>query len=115
MRPEAALQRQIKRLLEKLGYRAVACSNGAVLAGNAKQRAIQMNTLKAMGLLPGFPDLIVYGHEGKIGHMEVKQEGEQLDPKQVECHAWMTEQGHLVAVVRSLEDVTDTLGDWGWE
>ena len=115
MRPEATLQRKIKRLLEKLGYRAVACSNGAVLAGNPKQRAIQMNTLKSLGLMPGFPDLIVYGPDGKIGHMEVKVEGEHADPRQVDVHTWMADWGHRVVVVRSLLDVTETLSEWGWE
>jgi hypothetical protein len=115
MRPEATLQRQIKRFIENCGYRAVACSNGAVLAGNAKQRAIQMNTLKSMGLLPGFPDLIVYGPEGRVAHLEVKIEGEKADPKQVACHEWMQDWGHKVAVVRSLEDVAETLEGWGWQ
>lgn len=115
MRPEATLQRTIKRFLETHGYRAVACSNGAVLAGGPKQRAIQMNTLKSMGLLPGFPDLIVYGPEGRIGHLEVKLEGEKADKRQVECHEWMNDWGHKVAVVRSLEDVAETLLGWGWQ
>ena len=114
MREETRLQREIRKYLALHGFRSVACSNGAVLAGNAKQRAIQMNTLKSAGLTPGYPDLIVYGPERRIGHIEVKIEGEQLEPKQVEVHGWLTEWGHDVATCRSLEDVKETLQQWGW-
>lgn len=33
--------------------------NGSVLAGNASKRAIQMNSLKATGLLLGVPDICI--------------------------------------------------------
>lgn len=36
-----------------------AIPNGAVLAGDAKHRAIQMSRLKATGLRPGVPDLML--------------------------------------------------------
>lgn len=86
MRSETRLQREIRKYLMLHGLRSVACSNGAVLAGGPKQRAIQMNTLKSAGLTPGYPDLTVYGPERRIGHIEVKLEGEELSPKQVEVH-----------------------------
>lgn len=114
MRPETLLQRRIKRLLEKLGYRVVHVPNGAVLAGNAKQRAIQMNSLKANGLTVGFPDLLVYGGDRKLGHIEVKLEGEAQSENQVKVQGWLEAWGHKYAVCRSLEDVPDTLEAWGW-
>lgn len=114
MRQETRLQREIRKLLALKGYRSVACSNGAVLAGDARSRAIQMNMLKSAGLTPGYPDLIVYGPDGRVGHIEVKLEGEQLEPKQVEVHGWLTAWGQKVAVCRSLEDVGETLAAWGW-
>jgi hypothetical protein len=114
MREETRLQREIRKLLALKGYRSVACSNGAVLAGDGRARAIQMNTLKSAGLTPGYPDQIVYGPHGKVGHLEVKLEGEQLTDKQVEVHAWLRAWGQKVAVCRSLEDVGETLAGWGW-
>ena len=114
MRQETRLQREIRKYLALHGFRSVACSNGAVLAGNAKQRAIQMNTLKSAGLTPGYPDLIVYGPEHRIGHIEVKLEGEALSDKQIAVHAWLREWGFKVATCRSLEDVKETLTEWGW-
>lgn len=114
MRAETKLQKDIRLVLAARGYHAVSCNNGAVLAGNPKQRAIQMNTLKAAGLHPGWPDLIVYGPGGKIAHIEVKLEGEKLEPKQVDVHSFLNDWGHKVAVCRSIADVEETLVRWNW-
>lgn len=88
--------------------------NGAVLGGDPKRRAIQMASLKRDGLTPGFPDLIVYGKGGKVGHIEVKVEGGKQSDSQVECERWLTEFGQPVAVCRSLADIDETLERWGW-
>ena len=114
MRPEAALQKQIKLHLEARGFRVVASANGAVLAGTPKQRAMQMNALKAVGLQVGFPDLTVYGGGKRLGHLEIKLPGEYQSPKQIDCERWLTEMGHQYAVCRSVEDVDAVLKSWGW-
>ena len=114
MRPETRLQRDIRHYLQLHGFRSVAVPNGAVLAGNAKQRAIQMASLKRDGLTPGFPDLVVFG-PGRIGFIEVKLEGEKLSEKQCEVRDWLVDWSKQDwAVCRSLEDVKETLGKWGW-
>lgn len=114
MRLETALQRQIKAELERRGFRVVASANGAVLAGTPKQRAMQMNSLKASGLCVGFPDLTVYGGGRRIGHIEVKLEGEKQSETQVQCQGWLEAMGHSYAVCRSLLDLDETLEKWGW-
>lgn len=113
-RPETRLQREIRKFLALHGFRSVAVPNGAVLSGNGKQRAIQMNSLKRDGLCVGFPDLLVYGEGRKIGHIEVKTKGGKQSDTQVECERWLKAMGHDYAVCRSLEDVRETLGEWGW-
>jgi len=113
VRAETALQRQIKLHLEAKGLRIVASANGAVLAGTPKQRAMQMNSLKASGLCVGFPDITVYGGGRRIGHIEVKLEGEPQGPKQIECQEWLEAMGHSYAVCRSIMDVDETLAKWG--
>lgn len=113
MRPETKLQIAIKGHLEGLGYRVVHVPNGSVLGGDRKRRAMQMNSLKRSGLVVGFPDLIVYG-PGKIGHIEIKQEGEYATESQLEVEDWLTGWGHLYAVCRSIDDVTETLRKWEW-
>ena len=114
MRPEAALQRALRHYLAIKGYRTVAVPNGAVLRGDGRDRAIQMAALKREGLTPGFPDLLVYGKGGRIGHIEVKCEGNYQTASQKECERWLGEYGLLVAVCRSIEDVDETLERWGW-
>jgi hypothetical protein len=100
--------------LRKMGLKAVHCPNGAVLAGGPRERAIQMNTLKASGLCVGFPDLIVFGKPGRVGFIEVKLEGEKQADSQVAVQSWLEEFGQFYAVCRSLADVDETLGKWGW-
>lgn len=114
MRPETRLQRDIRHYLALKGFRTVAVPNGATLRGDAKDRAIQMANLKRDGLTPGFPDLLVYGKDGKIGHIEVKIEGGRQTASQVECERWLTEFGQSVSVCRSLMDIDETLQRWGW-
>ena len=114
MRPETQLQRQIRKHLEARGLKVVHVPNGVTLAGNARQRAIQMNSLKADGLCVGFPDLVVYGGDRRIGHIEVKLEGEKQSDTQIQCEQWLTYMGHHYAVCRSLADVDETLTKWGW-
>ena len=114
LRPEDALQRLLRDYLAVKGYRTVAVPNGAVLRGDGRDRAIQMASLKRSGLCPGFPDLLVYGKGGRIGHIEVKTEGNYQTASQKECARWLTECGQLVAVCRSIVDVDETLAGWGW-
>jgi len=114
MRPETRLQRDILKYLAAKGFKAVAVPNGAILKGDSKERSIQMANLKRDGLLPGMPDLIVYGSRSRIGHIEVKCEGKYQQDTQRSVQRWMTDWGHLYAVCRSLADVDETLARWGW-
>ena len=113
MRPETALQRQLRTYLAAKGYRTVAVPNGATLRGDGIERAIQMASLKRDGLCVGFPDLIVFGR-GRVGFIEVKVEGGRLSKDQCACRDWLGGWGHLYAVCRSTLDVDETLADWGW-
>lgn len=113
MRPETSLQIDILAELRRYGVEPIAVPNGAVLAGNAKKRAIQMNSLKKQGLKVGFPDLVAMMPLGRVGFIEVKCEGEQLTEKQAEVHEWLIAIGHKVAVCRSVADVQETMTAWG--
>lgn len=114
MRPEAAIQRQLRHYLALKGYRSVAVPNGAVLRGDGQDRATQMAALKRDGLTPGFPDLLVFGKGGRIGFFEVKCEGKYQQPSQKECQRWLTEFGQRYAVIRSVEDIDETFVRWEW-
>lgn len=114
MKPESVIQRQIRSYLSARGIESVAVPNGAVLAGDARSRAIQMNALKRDGLKVGFPDLLAFCPKGRIGFIEVKVEGGKLSPAQEDCHEWLICLGHKVSICRSIADVEETLDAWGW-
>lgn len=113
MRPETALQIDILAELRRHGVEPVAVPNGAVLAGDARQRAIQMNSLKKQGLKVGFPDLVALMPFGRVGFIEVKCAGEQLTDKQAAVHDYLIALGHRVVVCRSVADVRETMAAWG--
>ena len=113
-RPETAIQRELRAHLDKLGIYSVHVPNGAVLGGNSKQRAIQMQALKKDGLRVGFPDLILYRHDGDIAHVEVKAGSGKQSDSQLECQEWLEQLGHKYAVCRSVEGLDAALKQWGW-
>ena len=111
---ERLVQRAIIKAIVKMGFRTAHVPNGAQLAGGPQSRARQMNALKGDGLLVGFPDLIIFGSGGRIGFLEVKNEGGKQSANQIKVQAWMDNDGHKYTVVRSVDDVAETLGEWGW-
>lgn len=69
---------------------------------------------KANGALPGFPDLVVLpGDSWGVLFFEVKAPGGSVQKNQREMHENMTRLGYRVAVVRSVQDVRDSLSKWG--
>ena len=111
---ERSIQRAIRHYLAARGYQSVHVPNGAVLQGDENARKRQMGILKGDGLMVGFPDLLVYGKGGRIGHIEVKGEGKKQQDSQKTVQAWLGDWGHNYAVCRSIEDATETLEKWGW-
>lgn len=114
MRPETVIQRAIRTQFKALGFETVHVPNGSVLAGDKVRRARQMNSLKSDGLMPGFPDLIAFAAKGRIAFIEVKQEGTYQSKTQKDCQAWLESLGHRYTVMRSSEDVKESLIAWGW-
>jgi hypothetical protein len=114
MRPESAIQREVRHALAKAGFASVHVPNGAVLAGDAQRRARQMNALKADGLYPGFPDLLVYAGNGRIGHIEIKTPTGPIQETQHRCRAWLESLGHKYAICRDKDEVCSILIEWGW-
>ena len=111
---ESILQRGLIRDLRAMGFVAVHVPNGTLLAGNPDQRARQGARLKADGMMPGFPDLLVYGSGARVGHIEVKAEGNYQQDTQKACQAMLQTMGHNYAVCRSAADLVETLQAWGW-
>lgn len=89
---ESEIQKQIIDTL-----RAAGCKVIRLNAGKAR-----MNVRLAE---PGTPDLLALGKNGNHLWIEVKDEKGKLRDTQVEMHEWMRENGHLVIVARSVEDI----------
>ena len=115
MRPETVIQRAIRLRLADMGFTCVHVPNGVVLAGDPQKRARQMNALKADGLYPGFPDLLVYADDSRIGHIEVKTATGKLQDTQKRCAVWLESLGHRYAICRSPEEAEAALIQWGWK
>lgn len=117
-KPEQAIHKAILRYLE-LVFRGKAVihhsPNEAPLSSrDPKGAAIAMNNAKAMGMQPGFPDLVVFpfSHVGPL-FFEVKAPKGKLTPMQAEVIERLIELGYRAAVVRSVDDVAARLAEWG--
>ena len=113
---EAAIQVAIVRYLRLALPGAVihASPGGAKLAGNARDRGIAMHKLKSMGMLVGFPDLIVLWR-GSLFALEVKRSGEDPDEDQLWVGRRIVANGGKWAVVRSVDDAKACLAEWRTE
>jgi hypothetical protein len=83
----------------------------AVAVSNNPRSAITGALEKARGMRKGFPDILLTG--AFHGLLEVKQEGSYLRPEQKEWRDFLAAQQVPIAVVRSIDDVRETLSAWG--
>ncbi len=115
MRDEDKLQIAIVQYLKKaLPADSYYCAipNGAVLAGDAKKRGMQMNRMKSTGFRVGAPDLFILCRGTFIG-IEVKTpKGKLSDSQKVACDDIILA-GGAWGVVRSLDDVYNLLVESG--
>lgn len=106
---EAALQAACVALLhvyERQGRLAfLSIPNGACLAGDARQRAMQMFALKRTGLRPGAPDVVIILPGGKTAWAELKAGRGKLSPDQMDWAAALRAKGHPWELVRSVDDM----------
>lgn len=121
---EGMVQRAIIQRLQLWGILAVHVPNEGKrsLAGHMQA--------KRDGMMPGFPDLLLYGPGGRHGLLEVKRPGWKAPaaprPGSAPTQAWkawagrlgtyeaLTTRGHPVAVVTSVDEAVDAVKRWGW-
>lgn len=108
---EAQTQSAIRNYLAALSIDAIHVPNGSHLAGDAKARAMQMNALKRAGVMPGFPDLILFDRRvRRCGFLEVKAKAGRVTPAQQKfASEYPSAWGWPYAVVRSVEDTQAVL------
>lgn len=110
--PETDVQREvIKEIRSHYGWISVAhIPNGGWR--NPKEGAV----LKANGVLPGMPDLILWTPGKGVGFIEMKAPGKahKVTDHQSERMSELSDAGSPVAVADSLEMVLNILKEWGW-
>ena len=83
--------------------------NQTDVKGQAIARTIAKQ--KMLGMLVGFPDLIML-HQGRFYGFEVKAEGGYPSPAQKDVGAAIVAAGGFWAVVRSIDDVKEKMENW---
>lgn len=82
------------------------CANGS------KRSKAEAGKLKAMGVLPGIPDLFILW-SGRLHGIEFKAGRGSVSKAQRELWVKMAEQGCPVCVCRCIEDVVSAVASWG--
>jgi len=113
-RTEEAIQKSIVAYLRKVLPHAIV-THAANEGNRGGFKGIRDGQRKrALGQLAGFPDLLLFV-DGKGYCIEVKSEVGYLSPAQKAVREELTKQGIPYAVARSVEDVRETLAEWGIE
>lgn len=68
--------------------------------------------LKAMGVKPGIPDLILIAPDNTVRFLELKREGEKLSDAQMEFEVFCIKHGHAHAVAYNLKEALEILSEW---
>lgn len=100
---QATLVNWFGRSYPEFKNRLFAIPNGAHLAGGAKQRAQQMSKLKAEGLAPGVPDMLLpvarHGYHGLFIEMK-RAKGSSTPKEQKDWKQFLTEQGYKAVICK---------------
>lgn len=105
---EAALHRSIARYLDIVLAEPAFCTTFPA-GGGGKARG---GKLKAMGLVPGVPDILIVAN-GRAYWVEIKTATGRLSDDQKATIARLESNGARVCVCRSIDDVRQALADWG--
>lgn len=73
--------------------------------------------MKALGLIPGWPDGTCMQEPGRIAFLEVKRPGyspSDVSDEQRDCHAMLRRLGFHVAIVTDQDEAVEALRGWGF-
>jgi len=111
-RDKGASEHQIQVAIVQYLDRVLPSDIRAVAVANNPRSKVAGGREKARGMRKGFPDLLLIGSWFK-GLLEVKAESGYLSKEQKEWRDWAARHGIPHAVVRSIDDVRETLAEWG--
>lgn len=107
--PEAALHRAVAKYLDDALPKSHAW-NTFPAGGGGKIRGAQ---LRAMGLKPGWPDIVIFSPDGVTYWIELKSPKGRLSKEQTFTHRKLLSLGHVITIARSLIDVVRFLALFG--
>lgn len=110
-RPEDELQKQQIAYLERL--RAQGRLEYFAIPNEAKRSFGLAARMLAMGLRSGVPDVAILWPDGGCGFIENKAPKGVTSDSQKAWAAWLNDNGHRYALVRSFDDLLRTLYRWG--
>lgn len=106
---EAALHQEVWRYLRHAlppEVRAFHPANGGL------RDAATAGQLRAMGVVPGIPDLVFILPNAQIACIELKVGRNKLTDEQAEFFEWMQARGSACTVCRSVDEVEATITRW---
>jgi hypothetical protein len=107
--PEDQVHRAVLTWIRKVAPQCIAFHP----ANGGSRNRLEAIKLKTLGVVPGVPDLIVFGPGGKAYCLEVKAEKGTLQPTQKAFALKMDELGIGWALVRSVDDARVAFAKWG--
>jgi len=115
---ERTVQRGIVGALRAMGYRVIHIPNGVKYAGTVTDRVRQAAVMRADGMVPGTPDLLVCNPKApsglSFGWIEVKREGSALSEAQIGFRDSCARDGFNWCAVCTLDEAIAALKAWGW-
>jgi hypothetical protein len=102
-RPEEQLQRSVVDLLQVYTNRGLLAF--CHVPNGGWRKPTEAGRLKAMGTIPGVPDLLLWAADGRSFGIELKAGAGKLSPAQAAWHDTVSSLGHRVYVCRSVDDV----------
>ncbi len=82
------------------------------MAGDAKSRAIAISKAKALGMVPGWPDLEIM-IDGQAYFLEIKAESGTVSKDQIAVISRLRVAGCRIQVVNSIDGARRALQEWG--
>ncbi len=84
-------------------------------ANGGSRHRLEAIRLKTLGVVPGVPDLIIFGPGGRAYCLEIKADKGTLQPTQKAFARKMEELEIGWALVRSVDDARNAFTEWGIE
>jgi hypothetical protein len=107
--PESELHKTVAKYLDLILYPSTWWTS--IGHGN-RGKPVRGALWKAQGAKKGVPDILIV-YNGWVYFIELKSESGKLSPEQVKCHETITAAHGRVAVCRSIDDVAESLAEWG--